>query len=87
VGCHTVIVCLGSGDFVCQACCGTLLGSRACRGEGNETFDQLARIGSASGFVGPEPALGVSKWDLSSKIGRWLANQHQRRWRDLGHSQ
>jgi hypothetical protein len=54
---------------------------------GNETADRLARSGSASGFVGPEPALGVSKQDLSSKIGRWLVNQHQRRWRDLGPSQ
>jgi hypothetical protein len=45
------------------------------------------RTGSASGSVGPQPALGVSKRDLSSKIGRWLVNQHQRRWRDLGRSQ
>jgi hypothetical protein len=44
---------------------------------GNETADRLARSGSASGFVGPEPALGISKQDLSSKIGRWLMNQHQ----------
>jgi hypothetical protein len=51
---------------------------------GNETADGLARSGSASGFVGPEPALGVSKRDFSSKIGRWLVNKHQRRWRDLG---
>jgi hypothetical protein len=53
---------------------------------GNETADRLARSGLASGFVGPEPALGVSKRDLSSKIGRWLVNQHQRRWQDLGPS-
>jgi hypothetical protein len=53
---------------------------------GNETADRLARSGSASGFVGPEPALGVSKRDLGSKIGRWLLNQHQRRWQDLGRS-
>jgi ribonuclease HI len=45
---------------------------------GNETADRLAKCGSASGFVGPEPALGVSKRDLNSKIGCWLANQHQR---------
>jgi ribonuclease HI len=37
---------------------------------GNETADTLARSDSASGFVGLEPALGVSKQDLSSKIGR-----------------
>jgi hypothetical protein len=29
----------------------------------------------------------VSKQDLSNKIGRWLGNQHQRRWQDLGNSQ
>jgi hypothetical protein len=53
---------------------------------GNETAERLARNGSASGFVGPEPALGVSKRDLSGKIGRWLVNQHLRRWQDLGPS-
>jgi ribonuclease HI len=51
---------------------------------GNETADRLMRSGSASGFVGPEPALGASKQDLSSKIGRWMVNQHQRQSRDLG---
>jgi ribonuclease HI len=35
---------------------------------GNETADRLARSGSASRFVGPEPVLGVSKRDLSSKM-------------------
>jgi hypothetical protein len=54
---------------------------------GNETADRLARTGSASGFVGPEPALGVLKQDISSKIGRWLVNQHVRQWQDLGPSQ
>jgi hypothetical protein len=54
---------------------------------GNEIADRLTRSGSASGFVGPEPALGVLKQDLSSKTGRWLVNQHQRRWRDLDPSQ
>jgi hypothetical protein len=52
---------------------------------GNKTADRLAS-GTASGFVGPQLALGVSKRDLSSKIGHWLVNQHQRRWRDLGQS-
>jgi hypothetical protein len=54
---------------------------------GNETADRLARSGSACVFVGPEPALGALKRDLSSNNGRWLANQHHRQWRDLGHSQ
>jgi hypothetical protein len=53
----------------------------------NETAGRLAQSGSASGFVGPKPALGVSKRDLSNKIGRWLVNQHQRWCQDLGPSQ
>jgi ribonuclease HI len=34
----------------------------------NEIADGLARCGSASRFVGPEPALGVSRQDLRNKI-------------------
>jgi hypothetical protein len=49
--------------------------------------DRLARNGSASGFVGPEPALGVSQQDLRNKISRWLGNQHWRRWQNLGSAQ
>jgi hypothetical protein len=54
---------------------------------GNETANGLARNGSASDFVGPEPALGISRQDFRSKINRWLENQHQRRWWNLGGSQ
>jgi hypothetical protein len=54
---------------------------------GNETADGLARNGSASGYMGPEPTLGVSRFDLRSEINRWLGNQHQRRWWNLGDSQ
>jgi hypothetical protein len=54
---------------------------------GNETADGLARCGSASRFVGPEPALGVSRQDLRNKISRWLVNQHWGRWRGLGNTQ
>jgi ribonuclease HI len=35
---------------------------------GNETADRLARNGLASGFVDPEPALGVSKRDLVVRL-------------------
>jgi hypothetical protein len=45
---------------------------------GNETADGLMRNGSASDFVGPEPALGISRPDLWFRINRWLGNQHQR---------
>jgi len=31
---------------------------------GNEIADQLARVGSILKFVGPEPALGVSRQDI-----------------------
>jgi hypothetical protein len=49
---------------------------------GNETADRLARNSWAIGFVGPEPALGVSNRGLSGKIGRWLVNQHLRQWQE-----
>jgi hypothetical protein len=39
------------------------------------------------GFLGPEPALRVSRQDLRNKIGRWLGNQHRRRWQNLGSAQ
>jgi predicted Zn-ribbon and HTH transcriptional regulator len=54
---------------------------------GNETANRHVRNGSASGYVGPELALGVSRQDLRSKINRWLGNQHQRQWWNLGDSQ
>jgi ribonuclease HI len=54
---------------------------------GNETADGLVRNGSASDFVGLEPALGISRQDFRSRINRWLENQHQRLWWNLGGSQ
>jgi hypothetical protein len=45
---------------------------------------QLARGGSSLGFLGPELALGVSRWDIQKRINHWLANQHWVRWRGLG---
>jgi hypothetical protein len=54
---------------------------------GNETADGFARDGYSTGFVGLEPAVGVSGLDLRNKIGRWLGNQHRRRRQDLGSSQ
>ena len=49
---------------------------------GNEIADELARGGSVLGFLGPEPALGVSRQDIR-RIGRWLVNQQWVRWRVL----
>jgi ribonuclease HI len=53
----------------------------------NETADRFARCGSASRFVGPEPALGVSRQDLRNKISRWLVNQNLGQWQSLGNTQ
>jgi hypothetical protein len=46
----------------------------------NETVDELARDSSALKFVGPEPALGVSRRDIR-RIRRWLVNQQWVWWR------
>ena len=55
--------------------------------QGNEIADELARCGSGLGFLGPEPALGVSRRDIQNKLHRWSANQHWARWRSLGNTQ
>jgi len=44
---------------------------------GNEIADGLARGGTALRFLGPEPALGVSRQDLQMRLGCWLVNQHR----------
>jgi len=45
------------------------------------------RGGTALRFLGPEPALGVSRRDLQKRLGRWLINQHGAQWRGLGYTQ
>ena len=54
---------------------------------GNEIADELARGGSALGFLEPEPALGVSRQDIQRRIRHLLVNQHWVRWRVLGGTQ
>jgi len=54
---------------------------------GNEIAVELARGGSILGFLGPEPALGVSRRDIQNKLNRWLVNQRWERWRSLGDTQ
>jgi hypothetical protein len=49
---------------------------------GNEIADELARSGSALRFLGPEPALGVSRCDIRRKLGCWLCRQHRANWHD-----
>ena len=53
---------------------------------GNEIADGLARSGSALRFLGPEPALGVSRGDIQKRFSRWLISQHWATWRDLGNT-
>ena len=38
-------------------------------------------------FLGPEPALGVSRRDLQKRLSRWLVNQHRAQWSGLGDNQ
>ena len=47
---------------------------------GNEIADGLARGGSSLRFLGPKPALGVSRRDLQKRLGRWLVNQRGAQW-------
>jgi hypothetical protein len=54
---------------------------------GNETADELARCGSALGFIGPEPAYWVSRQHLRNKISHRLGNQDWGRWQNLGNTQ
>ena len=53
---------------------------------GNEIADGLARGSSALRFLGPEPALGVSRCDTGKRLSCWLINQQWASWRDLGNT-
>ena len=54
---------------------------------GNEIANGLARGSSVLEFLGPEPALEVSRHDIRRRIRRWLVNQHWVRRRVLGYIQ
>ena len=54
---------------------------------GNEIAYELARDGSVLGFLGPEPALGVSRRNIRERICCWLVNQHWVQWQGLGGTQ
>jgi hypothetical protein len=60
---------------------------RHARIRGNEMADGLASGGSSLRFLGPEPALGISRQDLQKRLGPWLVNQHGAQWRGLGDTQ
>jgi hypothetical protein len=51
---------------------------------GNVIADELVREGSALKFLGPEPALEVSKQVIQQKLNLWLGNQHRVRWQSVG---
>jgi hypothetical protein len=53
---------------------------------GNEIADELARGGPGLGFLGPKPALGVSRRDIRKRLSRWLINQHWASWCDAGNT-
>jgi hypothetical protein len=53
---------------------------------GNEIADRLERSGSALRFLGPEPALGVSRCDIRRKLRCWLSGQHRANWHDLANT-
>jgi ribonuclease HI len=45
--------------------------------EGNETADQLARLGSECPFIGPEPACGTSAGIIKKAVKDWTeSNRH-----------
>jgi ribonuclease HI len=54
---------------------------------GNEIAYELARGGSVLGYLGPEPALGVSRKYIQKRLSHWLNNQHWARWHYLGNTQ
>jgi hypothetical protein len=41
---------------------------------------------AALGFLGPEPALGVSRCDIRKRLKGWLISQHWASWCDLGNT-
>ena len=54
---------------------------------GKEIAGKLAWDGSVQKFVGPEPALGVSRQNIRRKDRCWLAHQRWARWRGLSNTQ
>lgn len=50
---------------------------------GNERADELARIGSATSFVGPEPALGIYAGAMVKLLKEEAKEGHQKAWNEL----
>jgi ribonuclease HI len=47
---------------------------------GNETADQLARMGSEHLFIGPEPACGISIRVAKKAVRYWTNRNHKKPW-------
>jgi D-arabinose 5-phosphate isomerase GutQ len=50
---------------------------------GNETADQLAKLGSECPFVGPEPARGISVGVAKKAVRDWTKRNHKKYWESL----
>ncbi|KAI5735950.1 hypothetical protein M8J77_024650 [Diaphorina citri] len=48
--------------------------------EGNEKADELARAGSSSKMIGPEPAIGIPKCLAKMVVQDWIKKEHIRIW-------
>ena len=51
-----------------------------CGIEGNEIADELARSGSSTKAIGPEPKIGISSAHISRWIDHWFDQIHKERW-------
>nr|CAH7756690.1 unnamed protein product [Callosobruchus chinensis] len=48
---------------------------------GNEEADRLARLGTRGPFVGPEPAIGLSRQQVTSGLKKWVNDATEEQWR------
>nr|CAH7737751.1 unnamed protein product [Callosobruchus chinensis] len=48
---------------------------------GNEEADRLARLGTRGPFVGPEPAIGLSRQQVTSALKKWVNDTTEEQWR------
>ncbi|KAJ8914966.1 hypothetical protein NQ315_002490 [Exocentrus adspersus] len=51
--------------------------------KGDEKADELARKGSSASYIGPEPAVGVSKTMVRSQVKEWVNAQHKEYWNNI----
>ena len=49
--------------------------------DGNERADHLAKIGSSTEYIGPEPSLPVSREHIKNTIKKWCFDSWEKRWR------